>query len=139
MQVYHRRSFATVGFWSHLRAGSFGIFRNKNYSGIYSGYSAPRSRIAGMVIQVFRIIPLLLLALFQLFLFRIDPKRTRPKLSDINTSNYHLKSINLTSLSKKNFLGNGLGAGDNTIISWRSKSTSFLKRQKQFTETVQGL
>ena len=47
--------------------------------------------------------------------------------------NYHLKSINLMSLSKKNFLGNGLGAGDNTIISWRSKSTSFLKTQiKQF-------
>ena len=50
----------------------------------------------------------------------------------------HLKSINLTSLSKKNFLGNGLGAGDNTIIMWRSKSTSFLrkKRQKQFKQII---
>ena len=50
----------------------------------------------------------------------------------------HLKSINLTSLSKKNFLGNGLGAGDNTIIIWRSKSTSFLKRkrQKQFKQII---
>ena len=45
-----------------LRARSFGIFWNKNlfgnnsglYSGIYSGYSAPGSRIAGMEIQVFR-------------------------------------------------------------------------------------
>lgn len=39
----------------------------------------------------------------------------------------HLKSINFTSLRRKNFLGKGLGAGDNTTIIWRSKSTSLLK------------
>ena len=41
-----------------LRARSFGIFRKRIYSriytGIYSGYSAPGSRIAGMEIQVFQ-------------------------------------------------------------------------------------
>ena len=38
-----------------LRARSFGIFRTiRIYSRIYSDYSAPGSRIAGMEIQVFR-------------------------------------------------------------------------------------
>ena len=42
-----------------LRAHSFGIFRNNNlfrniFQNIYSGYSAPGSRIAGIEIQVFR-------------------------------------------------------------------------------------
>ena len=47
-----------ISCWASLRARSFGIFRNKNifrnYSGIYYGYSAPGSRIAGMEIQVFQ-------------------------------------------------------------------------------------
>ena len=38
---------------STLGARSFGIFRNRIYSGIYSSYSAPGSRIGGMEIQVF--------------------------------------------------------------------------------------
>jgi len=62
-----------------VRLGYSGI---RIYSGIYSSYSAPGSRIGGMEIQVFRnennSQNKRLLALFQLFLFRIDPKRTRP-------------------------------------------------------------
>ena len=50
------------------------------YSGIYSSYSAPGSRIGGIRIQVFRNENSSQTnALFQLFLFWIDPKRTRPK------------------------------------------------------------
>ena len=36
-----------------LRVCLFGIFGIRIYSGIYSGYSAPGSRKAGMEIQVF--------------------------------------------------------------------------------------
>ena len=74
---------SSVIFADHrLRARSFGVFRNNKIYGIYSGYSATGSRIAGMEIQVFRnenssqtnvtrIIPIILIP--------VDPKRTRPK------------------------------------------------------------
>ena len=52
-------TYTTYNVYKIIRACSFGIFRNKNISGIYSriysGYSAPGSRIPGMEIQVFRI------------------------------------------------------------------------------------
>ena len=40
---------------------------------------------------------------------------------------YYLRSINLTSLSSRNFLGRGLGAGDNTDIVSFSMSMELLQ------------
>lgn len=51
-------------------------------------------------------------------------------LFSVMHSKSYLKSINLTSLSRKYFLGKGLGAGDSTTIVWRSKSTSLLKKKR---------
>ena len=76
---------ASIRHLGRIRLGHSGItIYSRTYSGIHSSYSAPGSRIVGMEIQVFwneKYLPnKCLLTLFQLFLFRIDPKQMYPKI-----------------------------------------------------------
>ena len=91
-----RQGSQSHGFWeksfrkgSKLGARSFGIFRNKNiFRNIFClfCYWEQNSRNGNPGIPGWEKLPnkRLLALLFQLFLFRIDPKRTHPKLWNTN-------------------------------------------------------
>ena len=56
--------------WNNASKRLFGSYSHSGIPGFHSGYSAPRSRIAGILFR-------------NTFLFQNIPKRTRPKLSRI--------------------------------------------------------